>query len=260
MYSFFVLLQKYKNSALGTLWYMSLFASISITSFQSVQMILLDFLTSPYAASDGYLGILLMLNWSFYFLSGSSIAIIIQRRLQVIYEKDTTLFQSMNFLLILLLTTKGTACGLGVYCGYGVYKNYYLKYDDHPLFHTVETISAFGGLLEAVYSSTGSILFLSALNTMGQDFIPFMLKVIANHEGHRLILILVMHAATATMMMYNAFSYQTGYTLLAFYLPSWTYGLEVYTFLDLAYHSAKDILQEQQATYQERSKSMSKTL
>ncbi|KAJ3256248.1 hypothetical protein HK103_005611 [Boothiomyces macroporosus] len=255
----FVLAQKSQRGAQSAIWYLSLFASVSVVAFLSVQVMMLDFMTSPYAAPDWYIGLLLMLNWAFHFLSGVSISIILLSRLRIFYNGYTVMIKSMTLLLVLVILVKGVSNGLGVYCTYGVFSNQYLQYEDHPLFSLAESLAAGAGVVEGVFSIVGSISFLNALFTSFIDKSTFVKGVLVKHEGYRLMIILILHTLTSVLLLYNAISYQSQYSLLAFYIPSWNYGLEVYTFLEMTYHSAKNIILDQQATAQQKSRSHSKS-
>ncbi|KAJ3272753.1 hypothetical protein HDV01_005281 [Terramyces sp. JEL0728] len=255
----FVLFQKSQRGSQSAIWYLSLFASFSVIAFLLVQVMMLDFMTSPYAAANWYIGLLLMLNWAFHFLSGVSISIILLCRLCIFYDSRTIITKSMTLLLVLVILVKGASNGLGVYCTYGVFTNQILTYEDHPQFSLAEALAAGAGVVEGVFSIAGSISFLNALFTSFIDKSSFAKGILLKHEGYRLMIILVLHILTSVLLLYNAISYQSQYTLLGFYIPSWNYGLEVYTFLELTYHSAKNIILDQQWTAQQQSKSQSKS-
>ncbi|KAJ3321202.1 hypothetical protein HDV06_004545 [Boothiomyces sp. JEL0866] len=255
----FVLCQKTQKGAQSAIWYLSLFAALSVVAFLTVQVMMLDFMTSPYPAPNWYIGLLLMLNWAFHFLSGVSISIILLSRLRIFYNSHTLIIKSMTLLLVLVILVKGASNGLGVYCTYGVFTNQYLHYEDHPQFPLAEALAAGAGVVEGVFSIAGSISFLNALFTSFIDKSTFAKGILIKHEGYRLMIILVLHTLTSVLLLYNAIDYSSQYSLLGFYLPSWNYGLEVYTFLELTYHSAKNIILDQQLTAQQKSRTESKS-
>jgi hypothetical protein len=143
-----------------------------------------------------------------------------------------------------VVISKGVGDAYGTVMAYQVLKVEYLRYEDHPYFKIASAILGISTLIDLVFSILGSVGFLFALSA-NESKGSFIKDVLIHHHGYRLVLISVIHILICSFMMYSINNEHTYITKLGLYLPSWVVALELYTFLELSYVSAKEIILNQ---------------
>ena len=125
----------------------------------------------------------------------------------------------------------------------------YASFDDS---NNVLIRAAFGGLafsniIEAVFSICGTLLFLQFLrlgNT--SNFSSFMWDIISHYDGHRIFITIVLYATQAIFFgMESVQSAAINDRSLFYFLPSFTYTLELRAFIELLFLNSPKILMNQ---------------
>ncbi|KAJ3321201.1 hypothetical protein HDV06_004544 [Boothiomyces sp. JEL0866] len=226
-----LLISKADKANTGWIWRLSCLAWLFSVGFLVVQMIILDFLTSPYAVPDWWVG---LVNSSLYVIS-------------------------MVILLVTIFVSRTISDMTGVYISYTVVQNKYLAYEQHPYFPFCEKVTAVSAIIEAIYSTLGSLGFLNSLaEAVQSNKKSFFMNVLVKHEGYRLVLIVILQCLTAILLLWESIFGRTVVTNSALYIPSWTYSLELVAFLELSYVTAKKIMLEQSHTPSYRASSHEK--
>ncbi|KAJ3272754.1 hypothetical protein HDV01_005282 [Terramyces sp. JEL0728] len=254
-----LLISKADKANTGWIWRLSCLAWLFSVGFLIVQMIILDYLTSPYAVPDWWVGLVVLLNFLFHYLGALFIAWTLLIRLRVFYPNSSLYVISMIVLLVTIFVSRTVSDMTGVYISYTVLQNKYLAYEQHPYFSFCEKVTAVSAIIEAVYSSLGSLGFLNSLaDAVQSNKKSFFMNVLVKHEGYRLVLIVVLQSLTGILLLWESIFGRTVITNSALYIPSWTYSIELVAFLELSYVTAKKIMLEQSHTPSYRASSHEK--
>jgi hypothetical protein len=249
--SVYLLSQKARKASSNWIWKASLMAALVIFGFIVCQMIILDFITSSYIVPDYWLGLVQFLIYLFHLLATIAISTVLMLRLSVFYTAYSSLMVSMYFLLFLVIMSKTIGDGFGMILSLAVMRNEYLTYEQHPYFVISQTILGVGATADLLFSVLGSVGFLYALSAIGSNPTKksFFRDVLFEHDGYRLIMICILHIFICSFALFVSFGRShTFITRTGLYMPSWVYALELRTFLELSYVTAKEIIIKQGKT------------
>jgi hypothetical protein len=222
----------------------SLIAVILIFLVLLTSTIILDYISSPYNAPFGYLGILYGTAYVLNFISSILITFLFMIRIKIFYGRRCLFFKAMTFLGLAVVLVKSAADYFGIKISYA----YATGATATPLldadYYVVPFIMAFGSALEAVFSAAGSMSFLYYLTDFGSGNTWKELRAkVFMKEGVRLLLIVCVHLAIVVSAIFSAIS-ETWISHLGYFLPSLAYAVEIRTFLTLSYRSAPNIIKE----------------
>ncbi|KAI8896401.1 hypothetical protein BC833DRAFT_553814 [Globomyces pollinis-pini] len=244
-----LILSKATTAGKGALWRLALLAWLVTTAFVVFQTIILDFITSPYPVPDWWVGFIQLMNFVFHFLTTVALVAMMMTRLSVFYKKGSNFMISMYIMSFIVILVKLVGESYATVMSLSIMNNTYLRYEEHPYYPISQGMLAASGTSEMIFSIVGSVGFLNALNTsVGGSRQQFIQEVLIKHEGYRLVLLTVLYTIFATFLIYGANFQHTPLTHCVFYLPSWIYALELRTFLELSYVSAKEIILKQANT------------
>jgi hypothetical protein len=215
------------------------------------QLVILDYVTVPYQTPDYLEGLLQILNYSFDFIVGLGVGIMLLMRIQLVYGMKSKLFVSMMVMFLCMVFFKGLGNYYGFTVGLNVMNNPDLEYQSDPLYSNSPRYLAIGQIFEAIFYSTGSIGFLYSLGkAVGNSSKDIYFTILFKYEGLSLITIVVLNLIIASLGIHISVY---GFTflnhialcnyLLIIDLPSWTYCLEFYTFLKHSYVDARTIIE-----------------
>jgi hypothetical protein len=161
---FMVLVSKAKDASGTALWRLSLYSWLALALFISSQIVVLDFIASPYKVPTWFLGVCLIANYGTNFLTTIGISILFVYRLSLFYGKRSVTSILMTVFAVLVVVGKGIANYLGVKLGIDTVNLIYgLKFKSNPLYNEIPVVMSVAMSAEAVFATIGSILFLSFL-------------------------------------------------------------------------------------------------
>ena len=237
----YLLYSKAATAKNGWIWKLSAATLCSTFLFLLLQMIVLDFMTSPYACPDYFVGLIELLNYLMHFISAVGITTVIIIRLTVFYAKDSYLLITMYVLAGLITVTKLVGDSLGILTSISIMRNEYLRYDDHPYFKYSNPILGASTIIDLIFSVLGSLGFIFALSANNAKK-TFLKDVLIKHHGYRLIVVCVVHVCICVFSVYSVNNVHTAITRVGMYLPSAVIAFELNTFLELSYVTAKAII------------------
>ncbi|KAI8914526.1 hypothetical protein EDD86DRAFT_244721 [Gorgonomyces haynaldii] len=263
--SFVLLAKKFPTPARKTPMYRIACATwILLLTFISIQLSTLDWILSPSVANiipdpkspNGvkvipeapptvWFGIMVGLNFLFNFIASIGIWAMALNRLSVFYGRSSFTFIAMLFMSTLLGLIKGAADGIGTYIGF-------VEIGMSPVFILPEAcanwqlslmLHAIGHTFEAAFLFLSSYFFLvSIAKGVGLSRGELWYALFVEYEGFRFIAIMILNLIISGFGIYNAIMPQTFVTHTALYLPSWTYAVEFYAFLQTSYYTARHMI------------------
>lgn len=111
--------------------------------------------------------------------------------------------------------------------------------DSHRVLSNI--ILAAGSILDLIFSVYACMGFLFVLSGSDYGQKKTIMEILLDFAGYRLVMISGVHLVICLFAIYNALRPATYITSTGFYLPSWAFGLELWTFLELSYVTAKEI-------------------
>ena len=166
-------------------------------------------------------------------------------RLKVFYGARSKAFLGMLCMGLVLIIIKGTGDSLGCYIGWVEIKNapFNMQLEQSGFWQLLLALQAVAHTLEAVFSWCTSILFLKSIGKgVGLTGKKLWFEIFFQHEGFRLVAIALLNLIIAGFAIYGTVLPHTYVTRAGLFLPSWTYALEFYTFLQTSYVSARTII------------------
>ncbi|KAJ3360104.1 hypothetical protein HDU91_004707, partial [Kappamyces sp. JEL0680] len=245
LFSAWLLLFRIPNKNTG-LWKMSLVTSLLMIFIVVVDMVALDYLSSPYVSPSWFIGTCFVAAYFFNIFGTVLLAVMFLMRIKIFYGVKSNFYKSMMALSIVMIAVKGAGDALGVYVSYSFANGSYSSPVSHPLYKDIPLVLAIATTLEGIFSAAGSISFLYYLTDFnGSNWSQLREKVFMK-EGSRLVLIVCIHAVIVYLGICVYFD-DNYISHCGFFLPALAYSLELNTFLDLSYNSAKEILSEAQS-------------
>jgi hypothetical protein len=236
--SLLLLYNRYRSSGRTLLWRLSIVTWFAIVFTVAIQLIALDYFMSPYEL--GSLGIWLAAGFGAAIIAAFLTVLLILYRVYMFYGKTHLGTMAMTVLALVVVVMKAIGNGQGVLMSIGFQRN---KSFDGGLITRMAAANALGTLGEAIYSTLGSIAFLHALTDSKSKW-TFFRRLMFKEIGRRLAAIFLLNVIIAVFSIWlirddNHISHTS------YYLTSYAYALQLHTFLDLSYVSAKEIILEQ---------------
>jgi hypothetical protein len=200
---------------------------------------------------DWWLGLIQFLNYFFHLLATIGISSVLMLRLSVFYTATSALMMTMYLLVSLVIVSKAVGDGYGMVMSLSIMRNEYLRYEQHPYFLRSQMILGIGASVDMLFSVLGSVGFLYALYAADAETTKksFIKDVLFEHEGYRLVMVCFLHMFICGFAMFVSTGRpHTHITHTGLYIPSWVYALELRTFLELSYVTAKEIILKQGKT------------
>ncbi|KAJ3306376.1 hypothetical protein HDV03_005343 [Kappamyces sp. JEL0829] len=230
------------------IWRMSTLTCVLLSLICLSDFIFLDYSASPYSAPTWYIAGVSLFGYAINWVATISIAILFVMRIKIFYGFRSTVFRTMMLLAFLLFALKLGGDGILVKVSFESANGTYLNPNDNPWYHWGIFIFAFASIAECLFTAIGSISFLLHLTKFGSEGGWSELRnQVFKKEGVRLTLIVCCHLLLAYFAVLVAFA-DNYVAHVGFFLPSFAYALELYTFLDLSYNSTKSILSQMQSS------------
>lgn len=249
----FILLIKAKLAYKTALWNIAMFAWLSLTGFVVLQIIAIDYISSPYLTGDNFLGTIFLLNYSFNFLTTIFVTSLIVIRIRLFYGKSafSTTMYVMGFLTIL---GKGAGNAIGVFVSIRFIMQLYGTPVQDPYYSKIALVMTFALLFEALFTAIGTLSFLSYLTDFKLTESLFTMKnKVLKKETLKLFLVIFLNFINAIFAVWVAFD-DNWISHNGFFMDSLTYTLELYAFIELSYISAKKLILETHKTSTEKSR------
>jgi hypothetical protein len=246
IFSSVLLLQSKASDANRTMiWRVAVLSWMFLFGFFICQVMVVDWLTSPYVVPNYWFGLMQLLNYLFNFLTTLGVGTMFLLRIRVFYGNRSKTYLAMLGLFALVVIFKGLGDAFGMYVAYDVMKLRYLNYELHPRFLDIPRFMAVAHVAEAAFASVGSISFLYALGKgLGKSSEQIVYDIVLKHDGLRLLGIIGVDLLIAIFGVYNVLWETTFVTHVVFYLPTWAYAMQFGTFLQHSYIEARQIIEE----------------
>jgi hypothetical protein len=236
--SLVLLYSKFRSSGRTLLWRMSMATFVFVVFVVAVQLVALDYFMSPYELPN--LGIWLVAAFGTAFIASFAMTILLLYRVYLFYGKSNMGTWAMALLAFVVIVLKGFSSSQGVALSLNFQRS---RTFDPTIIERMAGANAIGTLGEAVYNTLGSLAFLNALTESKAQF-KFFKRIMFKEIGRRLAAIFVLNVIICGFSIWlirndNHISHTS------YYLTSYGYALQLYTFLDLSYVSAKEIVMEQ---------------
>ena len=145
-----------------TMWILSFYSATMLLIYMISQFLVLDFVASPYKVPEHFLGIMLMANYGFNLLVSVGISILFAYRIALFHGKRSAIALVFYGFCGLVICGKAIANAIGFKIGIDTYNLVYgLDYRSNPLYNLVPIGMSVAMSVEAVYSTVGSLVFLS---------------------------------------------------------------------------------------------------
>jgi hypothetical protein len=186
-------------------------------------------------------------------LAGTGIVVVALLRLHLLFG-NTWMLLMMIVLGIVTSTVRLTACSIGIYLARKliVYQSVeVLGFTVTSTYKTQMTVGCVYQILEAIFFSAASVLFLLAIgNAVGLRKNELLRAVFLKNEGVRLLLIMTLNLLCALLVGIAAVNDGKHTTLthaaLCIFpyldMPGWIYGLALHTFLQSSYVTPRSLL------------------
>ncbi|KAI8895367.1 hypothetical protein BC833DRAFT_601473 [Globomyces pollinis-pini] len=245
--SFSLLLMKGSSASKTLIWRTAAVSWCFISVFLIFQVIVIDYLASPYIVPNWWIGFIQMMNYLMDILATIAVSVILLLRMRVFYGKRSKMYIIMVLFGFLLLLTKGIGIFYAILVSYDVMTLKIIDYNKNPNFSYVFYYLAIGHSFESVFATIGSVGFLYAIGKgLGQSTKSLYLDILTKYDGIRLILIILLNGFISIFAIVAAIDSHIDYvTRIGLYLPAMTYALSFNTFLRISYISAKEILESQ---------------
>ncbi|KAJ3334684.1 hypothetical protein HDU91_002599 [Kappamyces sp. JEL0680] len=226
-----LLIQK-SNTRHTILYQLSCLACFLVSVMSAVQIVLLDFFSSPYYLD--YSGYLLVVGYALNALSTILISILMLYRILVVYGLSHKLTWSMFALAVVVVAGKIIGNFYGIATAWRFQTGQYSSPTQDPLF---------GNVARGVFLSICSVAFLYGL-TLSWDLSEH-LKV-ASFMQTFLCLMLILATNIANAVLATVAAVNDNYiSHVGFYLTGFSYALTIYTFVDLSYVTARELILSQ---------------
>jgi hypothetical protein len=219
-----------------------------MAAFVSVDIIILDYISSPYQSTiPGLIGWLFLVAYSLNIFGTIMLATLFLFRIKIFHGASSSFYKTMVGFAVIVIFVKAAGDFIGIYVTYSFATGKYESPLKHPLYKTIPLVLAIGTALEGIFSAAGSVSFIYYLTDFKdrRDWNALREKVLQT-EGARLTLIICVHAVIVYLgicvVIDDNYVSHTG-----FFLPALAYALELSTFLDLSFNSARKILSAAQS-------------
>ncbi|KAI8895366.1 hypothetical protein BC833DRAFT_601470 [Globomyces pollinis-pini] len=242
-----LLITKASDASKTILWKVAILSWLIIAMFIVFQIVVIDFLASPYSVPTWWFGFMQFMNYLSDYLATCAVGIIVLIRTRVVYGNTSRIYISLIILAVLVLIFKGIGIGHALIVSYDVWTLKYIDYNIHPDFPSVFYYLAIGHILEMIYISVGSIGFLFAIGKgIGKSSKSVYMDILLKYDGNRLVCIIVLNVTISIFGIIAAANHDIDWiTHVGLYLPSITYALSFHTFLRNSYISAREMVREQ---------------
>ncbi|KAJ3275590.1 hypothetical protein HDV01_007593 [Terramyces sp. JEL0728] len=250
----FILIVKAKLAYKTGLWNVAILAWLSLTGFVVLQIIAIDYISSPYMTGNSFLGMIFLLNYCFNFLTTIFVTALIVIRIRLFYGASTFSY-IMYFMGFLTILGKGAGNGIGVVVSVQYIQLIYNSPVEDPLYPKIALVMTFALLFEALFTAIGTLSFLSYLTDfkLAEGLFTMQNKVLKKETG-KLFLVIFLNFINASFAVWVAFD-DNWISHNGFFMDSLTYTLELYAFIELSYISAKKLILETHKTSTEKSRS-----
>ncbi|KAJ3345496.1 hypothetical protein HDU91_007333, partial [Kappamyces sp. JEL0680] len=241
--SFLILLNK-AAVARTTLWRLSLVAFLCVLSFVFWQVIVLDLQASPYPQSTHWLGVVLFGNYLTNQLATISIASLLVSRVRIFYGSSSRFAMFMTLFACLVVLAKACGNGIGLKVSVDSYFSRPYDYRDNALYTYIPLVESSAMALEGMFQVSGTVSFIHYL-LGGSAFARAKSEQEVNlikAESLRLFLVASCSIVDIVFALWVVLGSDDYINHNAYYLPSLIYSLMLYSFLDLSYNKAKNIL------------------
>ncbi|KAJ3309978.1 hypothetical protein HDV04_005480 [Boothiomyces sp. JEL0838] len=247
----YLLVSKYRTASATPIWLVAAITFVFLLCFITAQITVLDFITTPYPAPTWYFGVLILLNYLFNLCCTFGVGIMLLMRLRAFY-RGNSVFQVAVFISLFVFSFKTLGDAYGIVNAKDIFNLEFLNYYDDPVYKSIPGFMAIGHTAEAIFEGFGSFSFFFALGEPGKSRKHTFYDLMVNRDGIRLALIIASNLVIAIFAIYNAindFTYVTHTFICKFKLmtdlPSFTYAIQLYTFLKTSYVTAVDIIESQ---------------
>ncbi|KAJ3315128.1 hypothetical protein HDV04_004269 [Boothiomyces sp. JEL0838] len=227
------------DSAKSFLWQSSFFTWIILALFIIAQFIGLDYFMSPYELTN--IGYVLVANYLLNILTTLGITTMMVYRVKIFFGKSSTIFKVMIAFQLIVLAFKGVGSFFGCLVSYQ-FQTGVSQLATNVHFRDIGLFEAIGQAAEGIFSACGSTAFIYALTSShSKQRQKTFADIAVTPIGMRLIAILLLNFTIAVFGVWDYFD-DNYIDHTGFFMPSWTYALQLHTFLDLSYISAKKIV------------------
>ncbi|KAI8895368.1 hypothetical protein BC833DRAFT_601474 [Globomyces pollinis-pini] len=242
-----LIISKWINASNTNIWRVSVICWFIVSIFLIFQIIILDFLSSPYVVPDWWIGFMHMMNYLLDYFATVAVGIILMIRMRVFYGTRSKAFITMIVLSFLLLLFKGIGIYYGITVSLSIMNLTYLNYTDHPSFPYIFSYLAIAHIIEAIFFTLGSLGFLFAIGKgLGKSADSLYMEILMKYDGVRLIMIIVLNVMISVFGLIAAVDNEINWVVhVGLYLPSITYALSFHTFLRNSYITAKEMVEDQ---------------
>ncbi|KAI8899687.1 hypothetical protein BC833DRAFT_647692, partial [Globomyces pollinis-pini] len=229
-----------------TLYIVAIIAWISIFLFIIVQFITIDYISSPYIATDGYLFYMYTINYGLNFIVTIAVTTMLLLRTKLFYGRSSKLFYGMVLLGLIVIGLKANGVYLGIKVSWQSATGEFQQPSLNPDYPKVAGSLAIASVTEGLFSVIGSISFLYFL----LDYKIHNFKVVKDSlrdDSFRLFTISILYIVTAVFGLWIVWD-DNWISHMGFYMTTFTYSMELHTFLKISYKSAKKIIYNQQTS------------
>ncbi|KAJ3275591.1 hypothetical protein HDV01_007594 [Terramyces sp. JEL0728] len=237
----YILIAKASVARKTVLWVLGLFAFLSLSGFLGLQVLTIDYISSPYLEGPDFLGKLFFYNYLLNLLTTICITSLVVIRVRLFFGNSpfTYLMYVMGFFTIV---GKGMGNAVGMYTSSRFISGEYNNPTADPLYPKIALIMAFALSFEAIFTAVGTGSFLAFLLDFDFSSLNRQNDVLYK-EVLRLCLILCFNVINAIFAVWIAFD-DNWISHNGFFMDSLTYSLELYAFLELSYYNAKSLVIE----------------
>ncbi|KAI8895688.1 hypothetical protein BC833DRAFT_600374 [Globomyces pollinis-pini] len=231
---YYLLISKYKSAGRTVLWRISMAILIVLSISLIISAMSIDFFITPY--DSNIMGIVFFFGNVFDILVIIGIVTALLYRLRIFYGQ-TRFFYAMVVLGAISIILKSVAHGFGMALMLQFQAG--IKPGKNKLLGVISTWTAIASCFEGPFSALTSFFFIYALTDNSETH--QLREILKKPIGIRLAIVLFLNLVTIILGIWQA-NNDNFISHLVFYIPNWTYPLQMYCYLDLTYVSAKKLL------------------